>query len=246
MRIALLTDIHANREAFEAVLASARTAGTDRLILLGDLVGYGPDPEYAVETSARLVEQGAIVLKGNHDEAATLERFAMTPNAREAMLWTKKRLEADHVRFLADLPVQHRDGDLLYVHASADRPEKWNYIGDRAAAERCLDAADALRVFCGHTHVPVHFHGLRGLPLAPFIPLPGRPLPLSPMRRSVTVVGAVGQPRDGNPAACYALLDTRERTITMERVAYDSEETMRKIKNSGLPLWLGMRLQVGR
>ncbi len=246
MRIAILTDIHANREALEAVVASARTTGVDRFVLLGDIVGYGPDPEFTIETAARLVEEGAVAIKGNHDEAATLERFSMSPNAREAMNWTKKRLHKDHLRFLGALPMQHRDGDILYVHASAHEPEKWHYLDGMEAAARCAAATDARRVFCGHTHIPVHFHGLSGKPLQPFIPLPGKPVPLSPLRRSVTVVGAVGQPRDGIAPACYGLLDTGERTITMVRVAYDTEETMRKIKDYGLPLWLGMRLQIGR
>jgi diadenosine tetraphosphatase ApaH/serine/threonine PP2A family protein phosphatase len=246
MRIAIITDIHGNREALAAVLSAARLAGADRFVVLGDIVGYGPDPEFAVETVAGLADLGAVVIKGNHDEAAVIDHFKMTPTAREAMIWTKSRLGGDHRRYLEGLAISHRENGLLFVHASADAPEKWNYVNHRAEAGRCLAATDAQNVFCGHTHIPVHFHALPGQPPAPFIPLAGKPVPLSKLRRSVTVIGAAGQPRDGNPAACYGLLDTEARTLTMERVPYDSEETLRKIKEYRLPIWLGMRLQIGR
>lgn len=246
MRIGFLTDMHANREALDAVVAAAAADGVDRLVLLGDLVGYGPDPEYAVERCARLVEDGAICIKGNHDEAATVASYPMSENARVAMDWTRKRLGVDHARFLAGLPMEKAEDDRLYVHASADRPETWNYVNSIAAAAACLAATTARYVFCGHTHKPAHFYSLNGRTPSVFVPIANVALPLSPIRRSVTVVGAVGQPRDGNAAACYGLLDTAGRSITMRRVPYDSETTLSKIKAAGLPAWLGMRLQVGR
>ena len=246
MRIGLLTDIHANREALDAVLAAAAADAVDRIVLLGDLVGYGPDPEYVVERCARLAEEGAICIKGNHDEAAIVATYPMSENARAAMDWTRKRLGTDHARFLAGLPMQQSEDDRLYVHASADRPEKWHYVNSIAAAASCLAATAASHVFCGHTHKPAHFYSLNGRTPSVFVPIANVALPLSPIRRSVTVVGAVGQPRDGNAAACYGLLDLGERGITMRRVPYDSEATLSKIKAAGLPAWLGMRLQVGR
>ncbi len=246
MRIGLLTDIHANREALDAVLAAVAADRVDRLVLLGDIVGYGPDPEYAVERCARLVEDGAVCLKGNHDEAATVASHSMSENARVAMEWTRKRLSVEHARFLAGLPMERAEDDRLYVHASADRPEKWNYVNSIAAAASCLAATTARYVFCGHTHKPAHFYSLNGRTPSVFVPIANVAVPLSPIRRSVTVVGAVGQPRDGNAAACFGLLDLAGRSITMRRVPYDFEMTLSKVKAAGLPAWLGMRLQIGR
>ncbi|RWL50202.1 MAG: metallophosphoesterase [Mesorhizobium sp.] len=246
MRIAILSDIHANREAFDAVLGVVRKQAPDQLVLLGDLVGYGPDPVYVVEKVADLVEGGAFCIKGNHDEAAALGRTDMTENARTAIEWTRERLAREHLDFLAQLPLSLRSSDRLYVHASAERPEKWRYIRDVDAAERCLSSSDARFIFCGHTHIPAIYYALPGRRPVHFRPLDNVAAPLSELRRHLVVVGAVGQPRDGNSAACFALLDTERREVTMVRVPYDHEETARKIQASGLPGWLGMRLRIGR
>lgn len=246
MRIALLTDIHANREAFDAVVAAAKRDGVDRFLLLGDLVGYGPDPEYIVEQTSRLVEQGAVALKGNHDEAVSLAKLSMSENARVAMEWTKTRLSAAHRAVLDALPMTHAEDDRLFVHASAFEPPKWHYMNSAAAAAASLGASKARYTFCGHTHLPAHFHSLQDRPPQVFVPIPNVALPLSGLRRSVTVVGAVGQPRDGLSSACYGLLDLKECAVTMRRIPYAAEETLRKIKEYGLPAWLGMRLLVGR
>ncbi|TIW29687.1 MAG: metallophosphoesterase family protein [Mesorhizobium sp.] len=246
MRIAILSDIHANREAFDAVLEVVRKQAPDQLVLLGDLVGYGPDPVYVVEKAADLVEGGAFCIKGNHDEAAALGRTDMTENARAAIEWTRERLAQEHLDFLAQLPLSLRSEDRLYVHASAERPEKWLYIRDVDAAERCLSSSDARFIFCGHTHIPAIYYALPGRRPVHFRPLDNVGAPLSELRRHLVMVGAVGQPRDGNPAACFALLDTERHEVTMVRVPYDHEKTARKIQASGLPGWLGMRLKIGR
>lgn len=246
MRIAILSDIHANREAFDAVLEVVGKQAPDQLVLLGDLVGYGPDPVYVVEKAADLVDGGAFCIKGNHDEAAASGPTGMTENARIAIEWTRKRLARAHLDFLAQLPLSLRSGDLLYVHASAERPEKWLYIRDVDAAKRCLSSSDARFIFCGHTHIPAIYYALPGSRPVHFRPVDNVAAPLSELRQHLVVVGAVGQPRDGNPAACFALLDTERREVTMLRVPYDHEETARKIQASDLPGWLGMRLKIGR
>ncbi|RAZ92054.1 metallophosphoesterase [Mesorhizobium hawassense] len=246
MRVAILSDIHANREALDAVLGVVRTQAPDQLVLLGDLVGYGPDPAYVVEKAADLVEGGASCITGNHDEAVVAGRTDMTENARAAMEWTRKRLVAAHFDFLAHLPLSFRSEDRLYVHASAERPEKWLYVRDAEAAERCLSSSDARFIFCGHTHIPAIYYALPERRPIHFSPLGNVAAPLSELRRHLVVVGAVGQPRDGNPAACFALLDTDRHEVTMVRVPYDHAETTRKIEAAGLPAWLGMRLKIGR
>jgi len=246
MRAAILSDIHANREAFDAVMAVVRDLGVDATVLLGDLVGYGPDPVYIVEQAAAMAASGAVCLKGNHDEAAVIGARGFSQDARDAIEWTRKQLSADHVAFLSGLPLSAASEDRLFVHASAFEPARWHYVDGARSAAQCLDASDAHSIFCGHTHVPGLFYALPGRQPACFRPVANRPAPLSQLRRQVVVVGSVGQPRDGQPAACFGLLDTDERTVTMVRVPYDVAETARKIASRGLPRWLGMRLLIGR
>lgn len=246
MRIAILSDIHANREAFEAVLAAVRRLAPDRLVLLGDMVGYGPEPSFCVDAARELVAAGAIAIRGNHDEAAVHGPSGMTPNAHEAALWTKAQLSAEESAFLRELPLTAELDGVLFVHASARDPAAWHYVRDLRSAEACLAATDAATVVCGHTHLPTIFYARAGREPVAFIPLRNVPAPLFAVHRHVVVVGAVGQPRDGDPAACFALLDTQAREVTMVRVPYDSQDTARKIKAAGLPDWLGLRLQIGR
>lgn len=246
MRIVILSDIHANREAFEAARVAVRRLAPDETVLLGDLVGYGPDPVAVVETAARMVDDGAIAILGNHDEAAVQLRRDMSEHALEAIRWTRTRLSEAHLAFLAGLPLTARSQDRLYVHAGADRPERWRYVRDRDAAAASLAATDAALVVCGHTHVPALFYQLPGSPVVRFDPLDNVAAPLSRLRRHLLVCGAVGQPRDGNPAASIGMIDTVRREATMVRVPYDHETTARKIAEAGLPAWLGMRLKIGR
>lgn len=246
MRIAVLTDLHANREATDAVLAAVERLAPDRIALLGDLVGYGPDPVFVIETAERLVSDGAICLLGNHDEAAIDGPSGMTPHAHDAILWTRGQLSEAHLAFLGSLPLTAELPGMLLVHASARTPAKWPYITHEKAAAECLAATNASLVLCGHTHVPMIFYARPGRAPVRFQPLPRVAAPLSAIRRHVVVVGAVGQPRDGNPSACFALLDTERAEITMVRVPYDTQETARKVHEHGLPDWLGLRLQIGR
>jgi diadenosine tetraphosphatase ApaH/serine/threonine PP2A family protein phosphatase len=246
MLIAILSDIHGNREAFEAAMKSAAAGGAERFVLLGDLIGYGPDPAYIVERTAELQQRGAIVVRGNHDDAALSGPHGMNEIAREALVWTVAQLSRAHIDFIRALPSTAAEDDRLYVHDSAHQPGRWHYVNDIEGAARCLAASAARTVFCGHTHMPAMFYALPGRTPVHFRPLDNVAAPLSAARRQVVVVGAVGQPRDGNPAARFALLDTGERSVTMVRVPYDVERTTRKIEAAGLPLWLGLRLAVGR
>jgi diadenosine tetraphosphatase ApaH/serine/threonine PP2A family protein phosphatase len=246
VRIAILSDIHANREAFEAALPVARAFGPDETVLLGDLVGYGPDPEHAVETSARLVEDGALCILGNHDQAAVRDRRDMAEHAREAIRWTRGRLSPAHLAFLDALPLTARSGERLYVHASADQPAKWRYVRDADAAAASLAACDAGLIVCGHTHVPALYYMLPGRRPVRFTPADNVPVPLSRLRRHLLVCGSVGQPRDGSPAACVTLVDTDARSVENRRVPYDHDATARRIVAVGLDPWLAMRLTIGR
>jgi diadenosine tetraphosphatase ApaH/serine/threonine PP2A family protein phosphatase len=244
--IALLTDIHGNREALEACLAHLERHKVDRFVFLGDLVGYGADPGFVIDTVRDHVERGAIALLGNHDSAAIGNHERMNDDATLAIEWTRQQLSAAHREFLESLPLSAEEGDRLYVHASAAEPARWPYIIDERGAASSLMATDAAVTFCGHVHVPALFHISLTGKIARFDPRPDVALPLTQQRRWLAVIGAVGQPRDRNPAACYALYDDATRELTYVRVPYDVEAAARKINAAGLPLFLSARLAWGR
>ena len=215
-------------------------------MFLGDYVGYGADPGFAVDTVMQYAERGAITLLGNHDSAAIGAPERMNDEATLAIEWTRRQLNPAQLEFLAGRPLTAGDGDRLYVHASAADPAGWDYVLDERSAGRSLQAADAALTFCGHTHVPALFHLTVTGKIAGFDPDAGVAMPLTPQRRWLAVIGAVGQPRDRNPAACYALYDDQTRELTYVRVPYDIESTARKIRDAGLPPFLAARLAWGR
>jgi diadenosine tetraphosphatase ApaH/serine/threonine PP2A family protein phosphatase len=243
--IALLADIHGNREALTACLADAERRNTDRAIFLGDLVGYGADPGWVVDRVMEYASRGAVVLQGNHDAAAAGERESMNETAAEAIAWTRTQLSATQRDFLKNLPLTAEDNGRLFVHASADEPAAWHYILDSRGARRSFEATSARQTFCGHVHVPALYHLSLTGKLFEFVPVAGTAMPLVASRRWLAVLGAVGQPRDRNPAACYGLLDETQNTLSYIRVPYDVATAARKIREAGLPLVLAARLEQG-
>ena len=245
MRLAILTDIHANREAFSAVLADLSGRGIDRLVLLGDLVGYGPDPEYCTDKAADLVAKGAIALRGNHDAAVRLADPTFSTTALLALTWTRPRLSAAQGNFLADLPMQAMLDDLLFTHASPQDPADWIYVTSVARAVGAFGATRQRVIFCGHVHVPQLYAMDRGGSVHALDHPTGQPLPLLTSRRWLAVVGAVGQPRDGHTQAGYAIYDLATADLTFRRVPYDVALTATKIRQAGLPEALAQRLLTG-
>lgn len=245
MLVALMTDIHANREAFEACLDDAAARGVERYVFLGDYVGYGPDPGWVLDRVRAHVAEGALALMGNHDAAALGRDAGMNALARAAIAWTRQRLDPDQLAFLAGLPLTLVEGEYLYVHANAWAPGGWDYVTSSIEAERSLGRTRARISFCGHVHVCAVYQMAPGRPPTAFRPCPGVSIPLLPHRRWLAVVGAVGQPRDGDPAACYALLQPERATLTYVRVPYDVEATAHKIRAAGLPPRLASRLLEG-
>jgi diadenosine tetraphosphatase ApaH/serine/threonine PP2A family protein phosphatase len=245
MWIGLFTDIHANREAIEASLDHARRGGIGRFIFLGDYVGYGADPKFAVDTVMREVERGAIALLGNHDAAIATGTGGMNPIAAEAIAWTRPRLDATQREFLAKLPLTFEDGNRLFVHASAHAPGRWEYITSVESASRSFMATRAQSTFCGHVHVPELYHMSPTGKLAGFQPVQSVEIPLLTHRRWLAVIGSVGQPRDYNPAACYGALDIERNVLVYVRVPYDNETAARKVREAGLPEILSHRLLEG-
>lgn len=246
MRTALLADIHSNLEALQACLAHARREGVDRFAFLGDLVGYGADPLACLEIIAGEAAGGALALRGNHDDACLGGQLPdMSFPARDVIYWTRERLGADGQAFLAGLPFVAHEAERLYAHAGPDRPAQWHYVRDARIAARNLAATPARIVLIGHVHEPrLYFTLPAGLPRT-FHPVPGVPVPLSEYRRWLIIVGSAGQPRDGNPAACYALHDEAAGTLTHHRVPYDHHRAAEKILAAGLPERLAWRLTTG-
>lgn len=246
MRLAIFADIHANRQAFSACLEFARAHGAERIVCLGDIVGYGADPEWAVDTVMDLVDGGAIAVIGNHDQAIVTPTESMNAEAQAAIEWTRGKLSVPQRRFLAELPLTQREDDRLYVHSEASQPARWHYVRDTPDAARSLAATDAHVTFCGHIHRPALYSMSSAAKMTRFIPTPGVPVQLLGGRRWLVVLGSVGQPRDGDPAASFAMLDTTSRELTYCRVPYDVEAAAERIRANGLPHWLADRLLVGK
>jgi diadenosine tetraphosphatase ApaH/serine/threonine PP2A family protein phosphatase len=244
--LALFSDIHANRQAFTACLKAARERGAERFVLLGDFVGYGGDPEWTVDTAMDLLADGALAVRGNHDEAILSPSETMNADAQAAIEWTRERLSEAQLRFLAELPLTIEDEDRLYVHSEASHPERWRYVMATPDAARSLIATAALVTFCGHIHRPALYSMSPTAKMTRFVPTSGIPVNLLKGRQWLAVLGSVGQPRDANPAACFALYETASREITYCRVPYDIETAAQRIRENGLPGWLADRLFVGR
>lgn len=246
MKLALVTDLHANRESVSAVMAHAQDQGAQRYAFLGDYVGYGADPGWVVDLVREQVSQGAVAVMGNHDAAVVQGPSpTMIDDARKVVEWTRARLSAEQLSFLRSLPLSIIEGERLYVHANAHAPAQWGYIDDRAQAVRSLQATPCRYTFCGHVHDPALFHLTATGKSGGFIPIPGVAIALSAQRRWLAIPGSAGQPRDGNPAACYAMFDTDTTTLTFHRVAYDTEAAGAKIRIAGLPQRLAQRLNDG-
>ena len=245
MVLALLADIHSNLEALQGCLAHAHARGATRFAFLGDLVGYGPDPGAVVDIVAQYASRGAVVVQGNHDAAACGAVSYLNDAAARSIEWSRGVLSPAQSGFLGALPLCVREEAVCFVHASAVAPDRWEYIDSPAAAQRSAGAAGTAYTFCGHVHVPELFGQVAGDRMIAFKPRPGIAIPAGMNRAWLAIVGSVGQPRDGNPAACYALVDLEAKHITFYRVAYDHLATARKVRAAGLPESLAYRLERG-
>ncbi len=247
MLIAILTDIHANREAFTACLAHAEERRAQRYAFLGDLVGYGADPAWVVDTVMAYVAQGAIAVQGNHDAAvAQASGKSMNAKAREVVDWTRSQLGREQLDFLDRLPLTQEAGECLFVHATAAEPRSWEYITGTLEAVKSMHATDRRVSFCGHVHQPALYNLSPTGKVSAFVPSGDSSIPLGTQRHWLVLPGSVGQPRDGNPAACYALYDDATHELIYFRVPYDHDAAAEKIRAAGLPASIGDRLQQGR
>ncbi len=245
MRFAILTDIHGNRAAFQAVLDDLPGRGIGRIALLGDIVGYGPDPEWCTDRAMELVARGALAVKGNHDSAIDNPAEVLNANARRCIDWTRPRLSEAQRAFLAALPLTQADDGVFFAHASAQAPQDWVYVTSDTRATPSFRSARERVIFVGHAHVPqLYSQDLTGVVREQKV-VPGAAVPLIRSRRWLAVVGSVGQPRDRSPQAAYAIFDTATDELTFRRVPYDASATAQKLRAAGLPETLARRVLRG-
>ncbi len=240
MRIAVLSDIHSNLAALDAVRADLPEH--DQVWVLGDIVGYGPQPNEVIRV---LQELGARSVLGNHDGAAigTVGTDDFNPEAAAAIRWTSTVLDDNAKAYLSSLPEVRREEPLTAVHGSPRDPI-WEYITSTSIAMANLDAFDTPACLFGHTHQPIVFVANEGRGTA-LAAIPDEPMPLD-ADRVLLNPGSVGQPRDGNPTSSYLMLDTDANTAVFRRVAYDIELTQRLMRDVELPPRLIERLSWGR
>lgn len=237
MRVAIISDIHSNLEALEAVLEKIK--GVDEIVCLGDIVGYGSDPNECI----RLVkEHNMKCVMGNHDLATiTGDVEWFNPHAARAILWTRRVISDENRKFLSTLGKKMKldlGFQTLAVHGSPMDPI-WEYVMDDHAARECFDAAGERLILLGHTHIACSF--VLDEMIAVNTYQHGGELKLD--RRAILNPGAVGQPRDYNPQASFAILE--EDRITVHRIDYDVQKASQKILNAQLPSFLAQRLLVG-
>jgi diadenosine tetraphosphatase ApaH/serine/threonine PP2A family protein phosphatase len=217
----------------------------ERIALLGDIVGYGADPEWCCDRAEALVAAGAVCVRGNHDNAAAGGWESMSPLAERALDWTRGRLSGSQQAFLGGLPMTAEAEGLFFVHASADQPDAWNYVTSDTRAALSFAACTARVILCGHVHVPLLASCDIGGVVREQAFKPGLPIPLLSSRRWLAVVGSVGQPRDGLAQAAWALVDTGTAELTFRRTPYDAAGAAQKVREAGLPEELAVRLLLG-
>ena len=247
MRVAVISDVHSNLRALEAVLAEI--GAVDAVWNLGDAVGYGPDPDAVV---ARLRGLGAVSVRGNHDDAVAggdcIEWFV--EDGRAAAEWARAHISPETLAYLAGLPPLHVEetpaGSFTLVHGSPRRPIS-EYVYSRAVAVEVMAGLQTRHCLVGHTHIPLCFMAGRWLrPLVEELAVvPGRALGIG-RGRAILNPGGVGQPRDGDPRAAYMIIDTETAEAVWHRVDYDIEGTQRAMLEAGLPTSLAERLSFGR
>jgi diadenosine tetraphosphatase ApaH/serine/threonine PP2A family protein phosphatase len=246
MLLALIADIHANELALQACLARIEALGAEKIVCLGDIVGYAADPEAVIKIVSLLQQKGAVVVKGNHDHAIAEPNETMNDAARLAIDWTRKRLSPAQKEFLAGLPLVFSEDGRLYVHGDASAPGHWNYVDGPAAAKASLAATKASVTFCGHVHAPALYCLSPAGKIISHVPVTDVPIPLGSHRRWLAVVGSVGQPRDHKPSAAFATYDTDTTLLTFRRAAYDVDEAAARVRRAGLPDVSAVRLKIGR
>jgi predicted phosphodiesterase len=240
MRFAVFGDIHANLEALEAVLADAEAHECTNYVCLGDVVGYNANPHECVEIIRKL---DCPIVKGNHDEQASIEIILenFNPLAEEAINWTRDHLTEEDKKWLRDLRLVRQVRDFTIVHATLDTPHKWGYVFNQLDAAASFSYQHTNICFYGHTHAPrayVKDAAVKGVPLDRLI--------IESNKKYFINVGSVGQPRDGDWHASYCIFTPGEHQVELRRIEYDIDTAQDKIVAAGLPQRLADRLALGK
>ena len=225
MKVALISDIHSNLEALERALQEISKRDIQDIYCLGDIVGYGADPNACIDRVRDIVKDS---IAGNHDFAVAGLTSTQYFNsyAQAAIHWTQQKLtEANHL-YLKNMPLTCRQDDMFCVHATPTNPDKWDYIFSREEAERHFAAFEGSICFIGHSHIPAHFVSKDG-------------------KRRFINIGSIGQPRDRDPRLSFAIYDTESKEVERIRLEYDVDKAAAKIRSAGLPDFLAERLSWG-
>ena len=243
MRYAILGDIHANLAALEAVLVAVDAGGVEAIIQVGDVVGYGAAPKEVIKV---LRERSATVVKGNHDAACVkeLDCRLFNKDARAGVRFTEGQLQREELQWLQQLPLVAETEHCSVAHGTLHRPERFDYVQSIGDAEPSLDIMQHPVCFVGHTHVPVTIMRLVEDPHRTSYTIE-RGVDLSESSVALVNVGSVGQPRDEDPRAAYAIYDSEKKRVDMFRVDYDIEREADRIVRAGLPKMLADRLFLG-
>jgi len=236
LKIGLISDIHSNLEALSAVISRLEKMNVDRVICLGDIVGYGANP---VECIKLVREKCDVVLAGNHDFAVAgdLSISWFNQDALDSVIWTKKNIDDNMSNYLSSLPLTYVKEDVVYVHATPHKPEKWSYIVSMEDALYEFRYFRGSLAFVGHSHVAgIYCHD--GSSHKNEINLEGS-------KRYIINIGSIGQPRDGNPDAAFAVYDDDHKRVNIEREPYDIDSAAQKIYDASLPDYLASRLSKG-
>lgn len=243
MRYAVFSDVHGNLEALQAVLDEIKRLRYDRLVFLGDIVGYGANPNEVIEIVKSIVDR-PLTLAGNHDYAAAglTDITYFNPSAREAILWTEECLTEKNMEYLRGLKVNLTYEGLTFVHSSPKEPDKWHYIINISDAVENFNFFDTKICFIGHSHVPMIMEKDGDGDITIY---KGEKR-LNRGCRYIINTGSVGQPRDRDPRSSFAVYDSETETIEIKRVSYNIDRAQEKILEEGLPVQLANRLSYGR
>jgi predicted phosphodiesterase len=242
MRYGFFSDVHANLEALKVVVADFKKEKLDKVFFLGDVVGYGPDPN---ECTSIINDVSEVKLMGNHDYAALglIETNLFNPYASKAMEWTKSVLDEKSLKTLSGFSMDHRFDGFYLVHSTPKEPQEWNYIFDLDDAEENFNFFNKQICLIGHSHHPAIIKKYKDRHC--FL----RDESWEEIEegfRYILNIGSVGQPRDGSNKACYLIYDVKQKRAVLKRLTYDYKKTQEKMEKKGLPQFLIDRLSLGR
>ena len=269
-KYAILSDIHANSDALKVVLEKCRELKIDKYVSIGDIVGYNAEPELCMKLTREL--DFCAMVRGNHDDyvaSGNTEMSGFNANAKKAINWTREQLDASERSYLATIPYQTTmpGVGVTLVHATLDTPENWGYIFGVHDAAGCFTYQKSRFCFCGHSHVPVAFDMLpisgvlgRGIEVmtdwtsnrahpendTDFTVADSLSVECRIGHKYLFNIGSIGQPRNGDPRASFAVVDTKSNTVTRYRLPYDISAAQNKIIDAGLPERLAIRLAAGQ